>query len=80
MVGPPRGALEVTRVETEIEVQSVQGDNPHVAAGVGLGKNLVRKSADIDKEQENVSVNDEKLLKLGVQKKGLIMFFLELNR
>ena len=61
----PGGTRVETRVGTGIEVQGVQGGNPQAAAVDGIGKVLVGVSADITKEQEDVSVDDEELLKLG---------------
>ena len=44
----------------------VQGGKPQAAAVSGIGKKVVGASADYVKEQEDVSVDDEKLLELGV--------------
>ena len=44
----------------------VQGGKPQAAAVSGIGKKVVGARADYVKEQEDVSVDDEKLLELGV--------------
>ena len=62
----PGGAREESRMETGIEVQDVQVGQPPAAAISGLGKIVVRGGANYVKKQENVSVDDEKLLEFGV--------------
>ena len=56
----------VTRVGTGIEVQGVHGGRPQAAAVGGIGKIVVGARADYVKEQEDVSVDGEKLSELGV--------------
>ena len=51
---------------TGIEVHGVEEGRPQAAAVGGIGKIVVGANVDYVKEQENVSVDDEKLLELGV--------------
>ena len=62
----PGEIREKTRVEIGIEVQGVQGGKSPAAAVNGIGKIVVEASADYVKKKEDVSVDDEKLLELGV--------------
>ena len=62
----PGGTREETRVGTRIEVQGVQGNKPQAAAVSGISKKVVGASAYYVKKQEDVSVDNEKLLELGV--------------
>ena len=62
----PGGIREETRVGTGIEVQGVQGDRLLAAAVGEIGKNVVGANANYVKEQEDVRVDDEKSLELGV--------------
>ena len=64
--GTSRGTREETRMGTGIEVQGVQGLKPQAAAVSRICKNVVGASANYVKEQEDVSMDDEKLLELGV--------------
>ena len=62
----PGNTREETQVGTGIEVQGVQGGKPQAAAFSRVDKNVVGTSADYVGEQENVGVDDEKLLELEV--------------
>ena len=69
----PRKTQEEARMETGIEVQGVQGANPRADTVGGLDMIVLGVSANNVKEQENVSVDDKKLLELEVlrPKKGI---------
>ena len=62
----PGGTREKIRVETRIEVQGVKWGRLQAAAVNGIGKVVVGASTNNVNDQEDVSVDDEKLLELGV--------------
>ena len=62
----PGGTREETRVGTGIEVQDVNGGKPQAAVVGMISKVVIGASAEYVKEQEDVSMNDEKLLELRV--------------